>query len=173
METVSIGSQPYSAYASLAHADQYLAASQHAGTTWSAATDTNQAQALITATRILDRQRWRDAYADDDLATAQALRFAVQNIKDACVEMALALLDGSELQTEQNTAQKLSSIRAGSVSLSFVTGGTEGAAHRFPTIIHELLRDYLVGGSETLTAAASGVSGESLTENDLGHTGGI
>ena len=173
METVLIGSQPYSSYASAAQADQYLAAASHAGTTWSGASDANKARALITATRILDRQRWRDAYADDDLGAAQALRFAVQNIRDACIEMALALLDGSDLQTEQNTAQKLSSIRAGSVSLSFVTGGTEGAAHRFPTIIHELLRDYLVGGSEVLTGAASGVSGESLTGNDLGHTSGI
>lgn len=166
MEVVLIGSQPYDAYASIAQADAYLAAALHAGATWSDASDASKGQALVTAARILDRQRWRAEY------DTQAERDGVAAIRDASIEMALALLEGSDLQTEQVTGQKLSSIRAGSVSLSYFRGA-EGSPRRFPTIVHELLRDYLVGAADGLAGAAWGVDAISSTEDDYGHTGGI
>lgn len=166
MESVTISSQPYSSYQTVAQADEYLAASLHAGTDWSSVTDDTKAQALVTATRILDRQRWKDDYG------TQALRAVVENIQDACVEMALALVQGSDLQTEANASQKLSQIRAGSVSLTYFRGA-EGAPQRFPQIVQELLRDYLSGSSPTITGTATGTSGASSTTDDFGHTGGI
>lgn len=166
MKTVDIGAESYSTYADEDDADAYLGASLHAGTTWSGASATTKTQALVTATRILDRQKWSSSY------TTQALRFAVANIVSASIEMALALVDGSDFQSEQSTGQKLQSIRAGSVSLSYFRGA-EGTPHRFPLIVHELLRDYLAGSDLTLAGVATGVSATSVTGNDLGHTEGI
>ena len=166
MEAVVIDSQPYDSYATVGLADLYLAASSHAAN-WVAAAELVKAQALVTATRILDRQKWAAAY------DTQAERFAVQNIRDACVEMALALVDGSDVQTEQSTAQKLQSIKAGSVALTYFRGA-EGRANRFPTIIDELLRDYLAGSGDVgLLPEATGTDGTSSTADDFGHTEGI
>lgn len=167
MEVVTIDSQAFDSYASLAQAETYLAAAVHAGTSWTGATDDSKGKALVTATRILDRQRWAAAY------DTQAEREGVQAIQEACIEMALALLDGSDLQTEQTTAQKLQSIKAGSVALSYFRGA-EGRPHRFPTIVQELLRDYLTGGgSSELGGVSYGVDGVSSTEDDFGHTESI
>lgn len=166
METVIIDSQAYDSYASVAQADSYLAASIHAGTDWSGASDATKGQALVTATRILDRQTWLTAY------NTQALREVVVDIQDACVEMALALVQGSDLQTEQSTAQKLQSIRAGSVALTYFRGA-EGAPHRFPTIVSELLRAYMAGSADAVYGQATGTGGTSSTEDDFGHTGGL
>lgn len=163
MDVIIISSQAYDSYASVEEADAYLAASLHAGTTWSDATEDNKGRALVTATRILDRQRWADAY------DTQAEREVVPAIQDACCEMALALLQGSDLQSESTTGQKLQSITAGSVSLTYFRGA-EGSPHRFPTIVWELLRDYLGGTGLGVYASAHGVSGVSSTADDFGHS---
>lgn len=166
MEVIMIGSQPYDSYASLAYADQYLAASISGAADWSAAEESTREQALVTSTRVLDRQRWRPAY------DTQAEREGVQDIIDASVEMALALVQGSSLQTAQNTAQALQSIKAGSVALSYFRGA-EGRALRFPLPVWELLRDYLAGGDATFGAVASGTDGVTVTGANLGFTEGL
>lgn len=165
MEVVLIDSQPYLSYASLEEADEYLAASLHAGATWADASELSRSRALVTSTRILDRQRWRSEY------DTQEEREDVAAIIDASIEMALSLLQGSDLQTEQVTGQKLQSIRAGSVALTYFRGA-EGNPNRFPTIVHELLRDYLAGGAD-FGPSAFGVDGVSITEDDFGHSGGV
>lgn len=165
MQVVVIYSQPYDSYASIAQADEYAAAAFHASS-WISASTTTKGQALVTATRVLDRQRWASDYE------TQAAREGVQGIADACVEMAIALVDGSELQSEQSTAQKLQSISAGSVSLSYFRGA-EGHPHRFPLIVHELLRSYLAGADLSIGMTATGTDGTSSTEDDFGHTEGL
>lgn len=166
MEAVLIGSAPYSSYNSLGDLALYLDAAHHAGEDWSGASDLVRAQAAVTATRILDRQRWRGSYDTQDE------RFAVQAIRDAHAEMVLALLQGSDFQSEQNASQKLQSIQAGSVSLSYFRGA-DGTPHRFPLIVHELLRDYLAGADLAVGMRATGTDGVSSTEDDYGHTEGI
>lgn len=155
----------FDSYASLAEADQYLAAASHASV-WSGKTDDEKGQFLATATRVMDRQRWSAAY------DTQAEREDVQDIRDACVELALALADGSELQSEQNTAQKLQTITAGSVSLTYFRGA-EGRAQRFPLAAQELLRPYLAGAGLSAGMKATGTGGTSSTEDDFGHSGGL
>lgn len=166
MQTILIGSQPYDAYRTVAQADTYLAAAFHAGTTWSGASTANKGQALITATRILDRQKWAAAY------DTQAEREDVTKIQEASMEMALALIDGADFQTEEVTGQKLQSITAGSVSLTYFRGA-EGRPHRFPTIVNELLRDYLAGAGLSIGMVATGTDGVSSTADDFGHTEGL
>ena len=166
MEAVLISSQPYDSYSTIAQADDYLAASFHAGTDWTDGSDTTKAQALVTATRILDRQTWVAAY------DTQAERAGVEAIRNASIEMALALVQGSELQSEASTAQKLSSIKAGSVALTYFRGA-EGRPRRFPQIVDELLRGYLASIDSTVSPKATGLGGVSSTADDFGHTGGI
>jgi hypothetical protein len=165
VEEIIIDSFAFDSYRTVAQADAYFAGAFHAAN-WEAATDLNKAQALITATRLMDRQRWKAAY------DTQAERLAVQKILDACCEIALALIDGGEIQTSQTTAQTLQTIKAGSVSLTYFRGA-EGSAHRFPTIINELLRDYLAGSGLVVSGVSTGTGGTSVTETDLGFTGGV
>lgn len=166
MEVVTIDSLAFEAYRSVAQTTTYLAAAQHAGTTWSSATETEQGQALVTMTRILDRQKWKSDY------DTQAEREVVADIQNACMEGALALLAGAEFQSTQSTAQQIQSLKAGSVALTYFRGA-EGAAHRFPVIVHELLRDYLAGTAATNYGQSTGTSGTSSTADDFGHTRSI
>lgn len=165
MEAVLIGSQPYVSYATVEQGDAYFAAALHAAN-WVAASELSKAQALVTATRVLDRQSWGEAY------DTQEERSSVEDIQNACLEMALALLDGSDLQSESTTAQKLSSIKAGSVSLTYFRGA-EGIARRFPLTVDEYLRPYLAGSAGIGGGKSFGVGGGSVTDDDFGHTGGI
>jgi len=172
-----ISSQAYEVYADIGEADLYLAASTHP-VAWPTASAEDKSKALVTATRILDRQKW---LGEKYLTTGQALAWprsgtgvdgveddvVPQNIIDASIEMASALLDGSDLQTEQNQSQKLQSITAGSVNLTYFRGA-EGTPLRFPLIVDELIRDYLAGSFVSFGTLAAGVDGVSVTGQDLG-----
>lgn len=169
-------------YVTLAEADEYHGPAQ--STTWMGYNASTREGYLIRATRLLNRQRWLGEKTDP----AQALAWPrtgtgvtgveddviPQAIKDACSEIALAIGSGSaDVENEQSTAQKLQRIKAGSVELEYFRGA-EGSPHRFPTIVNELLRDYLVGsGALAVSGVATGVGGTSSTEDDFGHTEGI
>lgn len=185
MATVTIGdqsSQPFAVYADVADADLYLSAALHAAN-WRAATDETKAMALVTATRILDRQRWKGDKTDDDQPLSWPRKSTglagveddviPQAIIDASIEIASALVDGTDIQNEQNTSQKIQSLRAGSVALTFFRGA-EGTANRFPLIVQELLSLYLIGGSGSFGGViTSGTDGESVTRNDFGLNHGV
>lgn len=167
MMTVTIEGVDYSSYADVATADAYLVASYGANTWRLPSTNIEvRSRALITATRVMDRQRWAEGYK------TQVEREDVQNIIDACCEIASALLEGSDLESTASTEQKLQSITAGSVSLTYFRGA-DGVPHRFPVIIWELLRDYLVGASAVAGGIATGTGGVSLTEDQFGHSDAI
>lgn len=182
MATVMIGSQVYVVYADIPEADLYLDALATA-TNWRAADDDTKAMYLVTATRVLDRQRWKGTKtaADQDLAwprTGTGVTGVVDdeipdNIITASIEMANMLADGSELQTDQSIAQKIQQLSAGSVSLTFFRGA-EGAALRFPLPIMELIRDYLASTRPVLGGGFfGGTDGESVTGEDFGLNGGL
>ena len=160
MEVVLVESQPYNSYATVGQADLYLAASSHAAN-WAAAADLVKAQALVTATRILDRQKWAAAY------DTQAEREGVVDIQEASMEMALALVDGSDLQSEQTTGQKLQSIKAGSVALTYFRGA-EGTALPLPLAVWQLIAPYLAGGSTLTDAQSTGTEMCNPLERSLG-----
>lgn len=183
-ESVQIGSTSYASYASVEQADAYLAAAIHA-TNWWTATDDTKARALVSASRMLDRQDWLGDKTDPDQVLAwPRSNTGVDGVEDdvipepivsAAIELALALVDGATVQTDANTSQKIQSISAGSVSISYFRGA-EGVARRFPLIIHELVRDYLSGSAGLAIGTGSiafGVDGESSLENDYGLTGPI
>lgn len=156
MTTITIGSTVYDVYADIAYADTYLAASIHA-TSWASAVTLKKQQALITSTRTLDRQKWQGEKTDEgqplafprtgisDLETDET----PDELKQASVELALALVDGSAVQNDQSTANTVQSAGAGSARVSFFRGA-EGAALRFPLIVQELIGKWLGGGRNTV-----------------------
>ena len=153
-------------YSSLEDLDDYHAKSQSA--TWMALAASAREGYAIRATRLFDRQSWLDDY--DTLVK----RVAVPDIVNAFFETALSLADGSTVETDQNNAQKLQSIKAGSVALTYFRGA-EGAPLRFTLAVTELLKGYLAGTGvgAGITGVATGTDGESVTDRDLGYNRGI
>lgn len=184
-ELVEIGSANYDVYADLSTADLYLDAALHADN-WRAADVDSQARALVTATRVLDRQRWKGekVVADQPLSfprtdmaiTPEPLLRAADDIPldiiNASIELALALVDGLEVQNNQTTNERIRSMSAGSVSISFSRTVAGEVSLRFPLIIHELIRRYLAGGDSSFMAKATGVDAESIFPLDLGLLSG-
>lgn len=173
----------YEVYADLAMADAYMEFAFH-GDTWRALTgttgDDSKERALVTATRLLNRQLWLGqlAVAGQELAWPR-INTGVEGVTDtvippdivtAAIEIALALVDGSEVQNEQNTGQKIQSLQAGSVGITFFRGA-EGVALRFPLIVWELIKKYLTGASAIAGIIVSGTDGESVTRHDFGLSG--
>ena len=183
MVDIVVGSNTYFSYLSIADADDYLLAAVH-GATWQALSDDDaKARALITATRTIDRQEWKgtktsDSQAGDwprDSVGVDGVTDGVtpQDVLDATAEIALALVDGSELQNEATIEQRVQNLKAGSVSLTFFRG-IDGTQQRFPQIIMELLRKYLVGFGDDINApCSSGTSGSSSTGKNYGYNDGL
>jgi hypothetical protein len=180
MATVEIDGNEYEAYSDLETADLYAAAAFHADT-WLDLDDDPKGKTLVTGTRTLDRQIWKGEKTDPD----QELEWPRKNtgvdgvvddevpddIVQASIELAIALADGAEFQTNSSTAQGISSMSAGSVSITFARGVHK--ATRFPLIVQELIKKYLNGsGSGAFLPKSTGVDEESIFPLDLGYTGG-
>lgn len=169
MATVSIGSDDYVSYADIDTADGYLAASITV-VGWADATNDNKAKALVSATRLLDRQTWAEDYTTFDA------RAAVQAIVDACCELAGLFIDGStDALTNSTTEQSTKSLKAGSVAIEYFRQNPALAA-RFPTIVQELLGPYLAGSSDAASIAAPYAGGTDVCsqfDRDYGLTGGL
>lgn len=172
MATVTIGTVDYTTYADVVEADEYAAAAIHA-TAWRAADETTKEMALVTSTRLLDRQAWvgEKTDADQELEWPRSNTgvegieddVVPQQVVDASIEIAIALVDGSQMQTQQSTANNIQSLRAGSVGITYFQGA-EGSPLRFPLIVDELLRGLLVGsGGSGSGAGLSGAISTSVT----------
>lgn len=182
-EFILLKSDLYPVYADVDTANEYLEAASH-GSEWRDTTlsDDDKSRYLITAARLLDRQIWKG----DKTSSSQELAWprsdtgidgvdddiVPENIINASIEIALALLQGSAIQDEQNTQQKTQSIKAGSVALTFFRSA-DGVPIRFPLIVQELLRDYLSGPSSNLFGVFSGTDGETITGEDFGFSEGL
>jgi hypothetical protein len=181
---VQIDSQLYATYADVGEANLYLQANFLA-TAWFDLTETQRAQLLVTATRLFDRQCW----LGDKTVEAQLLQWprsetGIDGVEDdvipedivsGSIEMAFAILDGSEaINNSVPNAQKLRSISAGSVNLSWFRGA-EGLVRfdRFPLPVQELIGKYLCSSQSIGGLFVSGVDGESVTNNDLGYNEGV
>jgi len=91
-----------SQYATIAEAQAYFNGRLNTDP-WDDATDDNKNKALIMSTTLIDRLNYRGEKADSD----QTLQFprgndtaVPQDIKNACSEVALALLDGVDPEME-------------------------------------------------------------------------
>jgi len=182
-EVVVISSQPYDTYANTDQADLYLQANYLAAA-WFDLTLDQKGQLLVTATRLFDRQCWIGEKTEE----GQPLQWprsgitdvedneVPQGIIDGSIEMAFAILDGSEAISSSNPgAQKLRSIAAGSVNLQWF-GNKEGINarfDRFPLPVQELIGEWLCSGQAVSGLLVSGTGGISVTEDDLGYNEGV
>lgn len=160
---IDIGADTYTVYADEDTADTYAAAAYHAEE-FRNATLLDRQMALVTATRLLDRQLWRDGY------TTFAERAVVQNIIDASIEIAIDIINGSDMQNQSTNATLERSISAGSVSITNFRGVQNYT--RFPTIVQELLRDYLTGNGSLFMPKSTGVADETIFPLGLGYSSG-
>lgn len=157
---VTIDGHEYDVYADIATADLYLAAdSSAAGAAWRAETDADtKGRHLVTATRLIDRQRWPGTKSDE----LQEHAFPRDGMNSECAEDGLIpqdVIDASSLLAahleagvdltgatqEQNVKQQ----SAGSVSIEYFRAFEEAA--RFPLDVQELL-SCLVSGANTSPA---------------------
>ena len=170
MAEVTIGSETYDAYITLAEANTYLEG-QIAATAWRVETsDDNKGRAIVSATRFIDRQLWDGSkvdayqvhafprtglvYPGDDAVEVPSTTVP-QEVLDATAELASLLLDGSEVQTNIDpNSGAIQSLKAGSVAISYFR--TEALASRLPTILWELLGFWLAGGAASIRVESFG-----------------
>lgn len=143
-------------YVTEAEATTYLTQALHAGTAWSGASSATREQALVTATRMLERQQWVGTQAPlspgpwelawprsgvtDQYGNAVSDAAVPQFIEDAECELALALLQDASAQSNADASSNIQSLQAGSASISYFRPVKAG---RFPTIVQELIGFYL------------------------------
>lgn len=161
-------------YASVSDADAYFAtrlgASGWTSLTGSAGTDT-KGQALITATRMIDRQRWAgvpatgnnvnsslawprsgvtDKYGDAVTSTGLPTDLVI-----GCEELALSLLEDESVQDTVAGGSNTKRVKAGQVEVEFFRP-TLGVLGRFPQVVQELLSQFLAGAGSVAGGVVSG-----------------
>lgn len=184
--TVTVSGADYDVYAPVADADAYLAAEfSDAATRWRDATLTDadaKARALVSATRLIDRQRWAGTKTDTDQALAwPRTGTGLTDVEDdvipldiinASILIAADINNGVNVTGSSSTDDRVRSQSAGSVSISYfrdLDGGT-----RFPTAIQELLGRFMAGGAGAYGGVlVSGVDGESAFGTSYGLNGPI
>lgn len=160
--TITVGTN---SYITVANANTYFASSL-SNDDWSALDDDTKERALITATRMIDRQIWSGAKTSD----AQALQWprtgvidsygndvssgsVPQAIIDATCELALAIYQDPTIQTTKSTSTNTKRVKAGSAEVEFFRPQKIG---RFPTLVQELIGQFLGGANALPTPYASG-----------------
>lgn len=176
MAFVTIGSNEYDTYVDLDYADAYLAADLSA-TAWMLATDDQKSAAIVTMTRLLDRQTWlgvpTDGYATHafprtGLVYSDDNNFPVDPdtvpvaVLEACCEGAALLVGGTDLTGTTNTFNQQRLLKAGSVMIENFR--TVGPFPRFPPQVQELIGQWLGSGSGAPLVTASGTCGQSIME---------
>lgn len=178
MPSVTIGSNNYDVYADVETADVYLAA-QVSASTWNdvGTTSDQKAAALVSMTRILDRQQWAGAQTDgyethawprsgcfypDGTAVDSGL--VPQAVIDACCEGAAQLVAGGTFQDTPDTFDFNRVVKAGSVMVERFRQ-TEPSS-RFPQVIMELIGPWLGGGVGIVGSKSTGTDGRTIMNED-------
>lgn len=152
MATVDIGSNSYETYADVDQADEYLAAEAGA-TAWRALTgddgEDTKARALVSATRLIDRQQWPGERDEDDQTLAwprsgTGVSGVVddevpQLVIDASIVLASLIVAGVDVTSVPSTASgRVKRQRAGSVEIEYF-GDVGISGTRLPLQVHEML----------------------------------
>ena len=151
MPQIIIDGNQYRVYVGISEASAYLAASVNADT-WSATSEDDKARALVTSTRILDRQKWKP-----DWDTFEK-RLAEEGIVFGSIELAALLASGEDsFTTNATTANSTKSLKAGSAEITYFKDfSVTGAGSRFPLTVMELLGQYL---ASTGSSGSAGIGG--------------
>lgn len=186
-KTVEIDGLAFPVYATLDEANAYMTGKYGVSMWFDSTTDPEtKKRLLVTATRILDRQKWQGTptgLSGQQLAWPRTGLECVaedeipEKLVYACVELANLILEGSDVESNVRPGvQTLQMIKAGSVQLQYFRDAestfTKGA--RFPTVVQELIGKWLGGGGAAVAPSLSyGTDGESVTNEDYGFNQGI
>ena len=132
-------------YCTVEYADEYFSGRLHAES-WGETSDADKEKALKQATREIDRQPLTGRKATD----TQALAFPrypdaeiPEAVKEACCEVALALLERGNSQRRKLQQEGVQSFTLGNMSETYITGAGKGLLCQEAK---ELLRPWLLGG---------------------------
>lgn len=164
-QTITIGGEDYDVYVIVAQADIYLAADVSRFAAWAALTADEKGQAIVTATRRMDRLKWIGV--ETDLVTPQPLEWprtgatdcdgnaigttvVPDEIDEATIILAADIAAKPALGDTTSTDSNLKRAVAGSVEVEFfrAQGGTI-----LPSYIMELVSCLLDGSAAPLTVA--------------------
>ena len=131
-------------YCTIEYADEYFAGRLHAES-WSETSDADKEKALRQATKEIDRQLLKGRKATD----TQELAFprypdteVPEAVKEACCEIALALLERGNSQRRKLQQEGVQSFTLGNMSETFAAGAGKGLLSQEAK---ELLRPWLLG----------------------------
>jgi hypothetical protein len=131
-------------YCTIEYADEYFAGRLHAES-WSETSDADKEKALRQATKEIDRQLLKGRKATD----TQELAFprypdteVPEAVKEACCEIALALLERGNSQRRKLQQEGVQSFTLGNMSEIFAAGAGKGLLSQEAK---ELLRPWLLG----------------------------
>ena len=154
----------------LQDANDYLAASV-TSTDWAGKTDDEKKALLVSAFRLLDRQKWSGT-ADGAIAwprtgaTCNGAAVTDGEIPDDIVEgqfeMASFLATSTDPLTSNNTDSNIKRAKAGSAEVEYFYP-LSGEGTRFPLPVQELIGCYLAGSTTGLSALLPFVGGQDDT----------
>ena len=151
MGTVTISAVTYTVYGDATGLSEYAGGSFTWSATYTAASVTQRAQALVEATRLLDRQRWDGdktssaqalAWPRDSVTATPASGVAVTDgvtpdeIVTGAYELALAMLAKPAVVAGGATGSTVQTATAGNASVTFFSPTLGG---RFPDRVMELV----------------------------------
>jgi hypothetical protein len=165
MGSVTIGTANYAIYGSATDATTYLAARIDAAA-WGTSTDTVKAQALVSATRLLQRYGAARGLVRDPAATLDAILDA--ELVSATYELAFLVSQDTTIIDTTTTTTNMRKVKAGSAEVEYfrpVRGG------RFPASVQVLVNAWLTangaGANDLSTGTVEGADNESsLTPED-------
>ncbi len=132
-------------YCTIEYADEYFAGRLHAER-WGQADESTKEKALKQATKIIDRQRLngRKTNPSQPLAFPRYPDAEIpQNVKEACCEEALAILERGNSQRRKLQQEGVQSFSLGNMSETYAPGAGRGLLSQEAK---ELLRPWLLGG---------------------------
>lgn len=139
--TITVGEN---SYIDIEEADEYFSGRLHAES-WGQADDETKENALLQATKTIDRQPLRGRKTE----TGQALAFprypdteVPEAVKEACCEEALAILESGNSQRRKLQQEGVQSFALGNMSETYVAGAGRGLLSQEAK---ELLRLWLLG----------------------------
>lgn len=166
-DTITIGGTPFDVYGPRSDADDYFQGKLNR-TAWTGANGASRDRALVSATRLLDLEQWQGV--PTDLTTPQPLAWPRTGVVDkngqpvginafpndllsGYYELAVAIVGDPALDEAANQDANIKRVQADVVNVTFFrpVSGT-----RFPTSVHNYIKQFLDAGSTVLGGVASG-----------------
>lgn len=134
LSTISIGGNDYTAYASVAEADEYLAVDPNRGPTWDALDVDEKGSFLVSATRRLDRENWqgtktggaaqeedwpRTGLTYEETGEPVSTTEVPLEIEQACILQAGSTAVNNKAALNEGSGSNIKRVAAGSANVTF------------------------------------------------------